>query len=158
MTTLIDYLMFLKDHGVRWWSFQTVVDGEAYASTKKGRRGRPARAMFRIPGNIGLERLLDFNYILVGIDRSQLFEKFPNLGDFEEAFAEWKKKNKPPELKMCIYFMNDATMARDTLDEIEDEDITAIMDGEKFVCTNEKSKNYGVREMGTCENCPDYEG
>jgi len=58
---------------------------------------------------------------------------------------------------ICIHYLNDANMARDSLDEITDEEIIAIADGEKFVCTNEKSENYGVRDVGTCNNCPDYE-
>jgi len=154
LTTLIEFLTFLQEQGIEWWSFETMVDGSAYARTKK----RAPRAEFRIPDDIGLEKLFDYSYILVGINREQLFKKYPKIEDLEKAISEWKKKNKPPEQKMCIYFMNDATMARDTLDEIEDKDITAIMDGEKFVCTNEKSKNYGVCDMGTCDNCPDYEG
>jgi len=59
--------------------------------------------------------------------------------------------------RVCMHYLNDADMARDSFDEISDEDIVAISDGEKFVCTNEKSKNYGVCDAGTCESCPDYE-
>ncbi|RLC34638.1 hypothetical protein DRH14_02485 [Candidatus Shapirobacteria bacterium] len=58
---------------------------------------------------------------------------------------------------MCKYFVNDATMAWDSVDEITEEDVVDILDGEKFVCTNPNSENYGVRKMGTCDSCPDFE-
>ena len=149
MTTLIEFLTFLQEQGIEWWSFETMVAGAAYARSKKG---HPPRAEFRIPDDIGLEKLFDYSYILVGINREQLFKKYPKIEDLEKAISEWKKKNKPPEQKMCIYFMNDASMARNIVDEIDDEDVVAIADGEKFICTNGISENYGVCKMGTCDN------
>jgi len=87
MTTLIEFLTFLQEQGIEWWSFQTIVDGSAYARTKK----RAPRAEFRIPDNIGLEKLFDYSYILIGVNRKQIFEKYPKVENLEEAISEWKK-------------------------------------------------------------------
>jgi len=87
LTTLIEFLTFLQEQGIEWWSFETMVAGTAYARSKK----RPPRVEFQIPDNIGLEKLFDYSYILVGINREQLFKKYPKIEDLEKAIDGWKR-------------------------------------------------------------------
>jgi len=85
--TLTEFLNFLIENDVKWWSFQTVLDGAMYARSKK----RRPRASFAFPDDIPIVDAFDYNYILVGISWKDLHKAFPKFGDLEKALDDWKK-------------------------------------------------------------------